>query len=99
MASQAIAYLRTIKTAEKMYIAKWKTYYAYANFAAIKTGLGAETQANDYTFSVTVSPIPPSAGTTFTATATKTGATGTITLDQDGTFGATGSEAGYAPAS
>ncbi|MFA5167449.1 MAG: type II secretion system protein [Candidatus Omnitrophota bacterium] len=93
-ANQAIAYLRTIRTAQKMYYAKWKTYNAFANDAAIKTDLSAETQAASYTFSVTA----PTA-TTFTATATKAGGTGTITLNQDGAFAATGSEAGYAPSS
>ena len=93
-ANQAVAYLRTIRTSEKMYYAKFKEYWGYATSANIKTGLGAETNANDYTFVVTA----PTAAT-FTATATKTGATGTITLNQDGTFAATGSEAGYAPAS
>ena len=91
-ASQAIAYLRTIKTSQKMYFAKWGTYLARANSSDIKAELGAETRAKDYTFSVTT-PTP----TTFTATATTSG--GTLTLNQDGTFTATGTETKYVPAS
>ncbi|MFA5159890.1 MAG: prepilin-type N-terminal cleavage/methylation domain-containing protein [Candidatus Omnitrophota bacterium] len=93
-ANQAIAYLRTIRTAEKMYYARWKTYQAFANYTDIKTDLSAEVKTADYTFDVT-----STSGTAFTATATKTSTGGTITLDQDGIFDATGSEVGYAPAS
>jgi len=88
-ASQAAAYLRTILTAEKMYHAKWGTYMPYLNSAAIQAGLGAETKAKSYAFSVAATP------TTFTATAT--GSRGTLTINETGTFGATGTET--APAS
>jgi len=87
-ANQAVAYLRTIRTAEKMYYAKWKTYQAFTDYAAIKADLSAEVKAADYTFNVTT----PST-TTFYARARK-GSTApanctdsdTICLDQDGAW-------------
>ena len=103
-ANQAIAYLRTIRTAEKMYYAKWKSYYAYSGSAAIKTGLSAETASADYVFSV-AAPIvaPATVATTFSAMARK-GSTAptnctdsdTICVDQDGAW--TGASS-YKPAS
>lgn len=94
-AAQAVAYLRTIKTSEKMYYAKWKTYVGGATLAEIKGRLGVDVQSKDYSFSVVSSPT-----STFKATAT--GSTGNkITLDQDGTFDDSGTEVEktYAPAS
>ena len=92
-AKQAIAYLRTIRTAEKMYYAKWGVYVPSAGFAAIKTNIGADVRAKDYTFAVTT----PTA-TTFTATATKS-AGNTLSLTQDGAWSSTGNQAQYQPTS
>ena len=87
-AAQAIAYLRTIRTAEKMYFAKNNVYScqggagdACGNAVQIKSVLGAEVGMNSYTFSVAA------AATTFTATAT--GSEGTIILNQAGTWSGT----------
>lgn len=93
-ASQAISYLRTIRTSEKMYYAKWGTYLAGANSDAIKAALGAESNTADYDFSVTA----PTA-TTFTATATKGAAANFISLNQDGTWTSGGDQTKYQPAS
>gem|GEM_PF-1412913 len=90
-ANQAIAYLRTIRTAQKMYYGKWRAFVNAANDAAIKSTLGAEAKATGYTFSVTGD------ATTFTATAQKGGAANTITLKDDGTWNATGTEVRYKP--
>jgi len=95
-AAQAVAYLRNIKTSEKMYYAKWKNYVGVANAAAVKAALGVDAQSKDYNFSIVAS----TATNTFTATAAKkTGvAADKITLDQDGTFTAGGTESTYKPA-
>ena len=82
---QAVAYLRTVRTSMRMYYGKWKTYLPLANTGLIKTNLGAETQARDYSFSV-AAPSYPNA-TTFTATAFRSSDSKTITIDQDGTVG------------
>ena len=88
-ADQAVAYLRTIRTAERMYYAKWGNYtQAIADTAGIKTHLSAETKTKGYAFSVT----PTASG--FTATAT--GSDGTISLDQDDQWSGT---SGYLPGS
>lgn len=76
---QAVANLRTIRTAQRMYFARNGDYLcqtaADCNDAdKIKTVLGAEVKMASYAFSVTAT------ATTFTATAT--GAS-TITLNQD----------------
>ena len=95
-AAQAVAYLRNIKTSEKMYYAKWKSYVGAVDVTPIKSALGVDVQSKDYNFSIAAS----TATNTFTATAT--GSTGnTITLDQDGKFDNTGTavEKTYAPAS
>ena len=90
-ASQAITYLRAIRFSEKMYYAKNATYLACADATAITTNLGTEVTTGSYTFAVT-----SGSATTFTATATKS-AGNTLTLDQDGTWGATGTEIKYKP--
>jgi prepilin-type N-terminal cleavage/methylation domain-containing protein len=77
---QAVAYLRTVRTSMRMYYGKWKTYLPLANTAAIKTTLGAETQAPNYTFAVTGN------ASTFTATATRPSDSKTVSLDKDGTW-------------
>ena len=93
-ASQAIAYLRTIRTSQKMYAAKWGNYLATPS-TEIKNYLRAETQTKDYDFSVTTPTV-----TTFTATAAKKdNPSNKITLDQDGKFIASGTEEKYQPAS
>lgn len=79
---QVVSYLRTIRTSLKMYYGKWKTYVPLNNTSEIKTNLGVETQAANYTFAVTA---PTS--TTFTATAFRT-STGSLVLDQDGSWDA-----------
>ena len=95
-AAQAVAYLRNIKTSEKMYYAKWKNYVGVSGVTPIKSALGVDVQSKDYNFSIVAS----TATNTFTATAAKkTGAAGTIWLDQDGGWGATGTESAYKPAS
>lgn len=76
--NEAITCLRGIRTAEKMYWAKWKTYVACADKAAVKSTLGLEIQSSDYTYGVTA----PSS-TTFTATATRTSDSKTLILNQD----------------
>jgi type IV pilus assembly protein PilE len=80
--NQAIAYLRTIRTSMRMYYGKWKNYIVLADTAAIKSTLGAETRSANYTFAV-------NAPTAATFTATATGPSGTITLNQDGIWGGT----------
>lgn len=88
--NQAIAYLRAIRTAEKLYWvgggSSGKTYVALADRSAINTTLGVEMKLTNWTFAVT-----SGTSTTFTATATSDAASGskTITLDQDGTWGGT----------
>jgi len=91
-ANQAVAYLRTIHTAQKMYYGKWQNFLPMNNSAEIKAELGAETQSRRYAFQV----VPVGAG--FLATAT--GPLGSISVDQDGVFSATGTALarGYAPA-
>jgi type IV pilus assembly protein PilE len=79
---QAVAYLRTVRTSMRMYYGKWKTYLPLANTSAIKNVLGAETQGANYSFAVAA---PTSA--TFTATATRSSDSKTVTLNQDGTWG------------
>jgi type IV pilus assembly protein PilE len=78
---QAIAYLRTVRTSMRMYYGKWKTYLPLANTSAIKSTLGAETQAANYSFAVTA---PTSS--TFTATATRSSDSKTVAVNQDGTW-------------
>lgn len=98
-ANQAIAYLRTIRTGEKMYYAKNGNYVSCADKAAIASNLGAEVSTENYTFSV----LAPTA-TTFVAKAVKVGVLAsnncntadTLCLDQDGNW--TGTSA-YLPAS
>ena len=99
-ANQAIAYLRTIRTAETMFFSKNGTYVtSCADFPAcapcsappdtaaeIRCLLGAEVSSADYSFSVAQT------ATTFVATATRTvgiPAT-TISLDQNGAWVCTG---------
>ena len=79
--NRAIAYLRAIRTAEKLYWPRWKTYAACANISAINTTLGVEIQLPNYSFSVA-----SGTSTTFTATADTTGTTNDLTIDQDGAF-------------
>ncbi len=95
-ANQAIAYLRTIRTAERMYFAKNNEYSCQAAGSCdtvdeIKAVLGAEVGMNNiYTFNVTAT------ATTFTAMARK-GSTApaactdsnTICIDQSGTWSGT----------
>jgi len=80
--NQAIVYLRMIRTAEKLYWGKWKTYLALADKAAMKTQLGLEI-TSPFTFKV-----DNVTATTFTVTATSDAATGskTLILKQDGTW-------------
>jgi type IV pilus assembly protein PilE len=93
-ASQAVAALRTLRAAERMRFSRNGTYLGteppgcaslavMANAAAIDACLGTEVMARNYAFSVAAT------ATTFTATATGT-AGNTITLDQAGAFGGTG---------
>ena len=83
-AKQAAIYLRAIRLAEKMYLAKNNTYIACANASAIRTNLGVEVSAGKWTYAVTAN------ATTFTATATRTSDSVTITLNQASTsFGGT----------
>jgi len=80
-ARQAATYLTLIRTGQKLYRANNNTYIACANVAAIKTNLGVDITAENFTFAVTA----PTA-TTFTATATRNTDSTTIILDQDGTW-------------
>lgn len=80
--NQAIIALRAIRTAEKMYFGKWRTYVALANTSAIKTTLDVETQVRGATFAVTAG------ATTFSAAMTNASGL-TLTLDQSGTWGGT----------
>jgi prepilin-type N-terminal cleavage/methylation domain-containing protein len=77
--NQAIAYLRAIRTSEKLYWAKWRAYLPLANTAAIRAQQGLEIQSS-YTFAVTAPTT-----VTFTATATSDAAK-TLILDQSGTW-------------
>ena len=53
-ALQAISYLRVIRAAEKTHFAKWKTYVAAGNTAAIKTQLTVDAGGTkNYFFDVT----------------------------------------------
>ncbi len=79
--NEAITYLRGIRTAEKMYWAKWKTYVACSDAAAIRGTLGLEIQLAGYTYAVTA---PTS--TTFEAKATRNSDDQTLILNQDGTW-------------
>lgn len=87
-ALQAISYLRTIRTAEKAHFAKWKTYVAVANTAAIKTQLAVDASGTKNYFFDVVTPTP----TTFTARARRAAApadctaANTLCLDQSGTW-------------
>ncbi len=88
-ANQAIAYLRTIRTAEKMFFTKNGSYVStcptvcpagpvtIATSTLIRNQLGAEVSTADYGFSVTQTTA------TFTATATRTVGGATIILYQD----------------
>lgn len=82
--NQAITYLRAIRTAEKLYWVRWKTYVALASTAAINTQFGIEIKLTNWTFVVT-----SGSSTTFTATATSDAASGsqTLTLNEAGTWG------------
>jgi type IV pilus assembly protein PilE len=80
-ARQAVSYLRTIRSAEKMYYAKWGEYFQPTAPSQLKSVLGAETNARDFSFSVAATP------STFTATAQR--GAGTITLNDAGTWGST----------
>ena len=90
--NQAIAYLRAIRTAEKLCWASGcgtgtpKTYAAFANTAAINTTLGVEIKLTSWTFAVT-----SGSSTTFTATATSDAASGskTLILNETGTWSGT----------
>jgi len=82
-AKQAIAYLRLIRSAQKIYASNNNGVYACAagtpctNPAQIKSVLNLEITAENYTFTVAAG----DPATTFTATATRTDGTGkTITL-------------------
>ncbi len=91
-ARQAADYLRTIATAEKLYYAKWKSFIGLPNAATIQGLTGAEVSSRDFNFAVAATP------TSFTATATRIGGSGgTITLNQNDAWGATGSESRYLP--
>lgn len=96
-ADQAIAYLRVIRTAQRMYHARNSNYYNLncnpCTPAQIKNAFGAEVAtSNNYTFSVTT----PGDLQTFSATAT--GSEGTIILKDDGTWDSA-STSKYKPAS
>lgn len=94
-AAQAVAYLRTIRLAEKMYFAKNATYINCTDKTALLNTLGVEVTTEHHTFAVTAADA-----TTFTATATRsTGAAGTITLYANGTWDATGRDSKYEPGS
>ena len=88
-ASQAIAYLRTVRTAQRMYYAKNGAYSCRTattecdSATKIKSVLGVEIPTGNYSYAVTAT------ATTFTATATGNG--NTITLTQAGEW------AGYTP--
>lgn len=95
--NQAIAYLRTIRTAQKMYYAKWGVYApTVAGADNIKASIGADVKSKDYDFSINTG----NPATTFTATATKVGIPAdTLFLTQDGKWDGTGNDKKYAPAS
>jgi type IV pilus assembly protein PilE len=106
-ASKAATYLRAIRLGEKMYLAhnfgitdinnKHTYYISCADAAAIKTNLGTEVDTSQYTFSVVAS-APDITPPTFTATAAEGGNNAnTITLDQNGTWVATGDQIDYKP--
>ena len=90
--NQAIAYLRAIRTTERLCWASGcgtgnaKTYAALANISAINTTLGVEIKLTNWTFAVT-----SGTSTTFAATATSDVASGskTIILDQDANWSGT----------
>ena len=91
-ANQAINYLRTIRTSQKMYYSRFKNYLARADSAGIRSELGAETNnANGYSFNVTA----PTPTTGFTATAVNTATGETITLNEKGEW--SGTAAAYIP--
>ena len=79
---QAESYLRAIRISQKLFYARNGLYAcsaACSNAAAIKATLGTEIKDGTYVFSMT----SPTA-TTFTATAT--GGSANLTIDQDGNF-------------
>ena len=80
--NQAIIYLRAMRTAERMYFGKWRTYVALANSSAIKTTLDVETQVPGSTFAIT-------AGATTFSAATTDASGKTLTLDESGNWGGT----------
>lgn len=89
LANQAIATLRTIRTAERMYVSREGTYLPCIGTAAVvatclKNHLGIEVAPANYSFSVAAG------ATTFSATATGGGQT--IILNQTGAWSGT-----YAP--
>ena len=88
-AKQAIAYLRVIRTSERMYHARNSNYLGCAPACTnqqIKDNFGAEVGETGYTFSITT-PTTES----FTATATASDGR-TIILSEDGTWGGTAVE-------
>ena len=97
-ANQAVVFLRAIRLAEKMYLAKNGTYLAESDANSIRTNLGAEISDGKYSFSVVATnPIPP-AQPTFTATATRVSDNNWLSLDDAGSW--TGSiETAFIPTS
>ena len=81
MASEGVALMGTVRTAQRVYFAEHQTYCASANVA----DLGVDTSGNKYfaSFSITTA-----TGAAFTATTTGTGDASsiTVTIDQDGTI-------------
>jgi Tfp pilus assembly protein PilE len=83
----AITYLRAIRTAEKLYWVRWKTYLALASTAAINTQFGTEIKLTNWT-SFVVTAGSGTIATTFAATATSDAASGskTLALNEAGTW-------------
>ncbi|MFH0985771.1 MAG: type II secretion system protein [Candidatus Omnitrophota bacterium] len=79
---QAIIALRAIRTAEKMYYGKWKTYVALADTSAIQSSLDVESQVRGAAFNV-------AAGATTFSVAMTDSAGKTLTLNESGTWGGT----------
>ena len=96
-ANQAVAYLRTIRTGERMYHAKWGTYYIDSGSANILTYFGAETaNPGGYTFQ-TLAPTTGTIATGFRAVATDANSKNMI-LKEDGSCDAS-STSPYTPTS
>ncbi len=81
--NQAIAYLRSIRAAQKIYYGKWRTFVNTGTTALIESTLGAEAKATGYNFAAT------GTATTFSATATRTSDSQTLTLNQNGVWSGT----------